>query len=898
MERFFKRPWLIVAAIVLVTAFFAVQLPRVRLDNNNYRFIPKTNPARVESDYVEDTFGSQVMILVGLERRYGTVFDAPFIEQIRDYESRLATVPGIDEVSSLLSTDYITGEGDSIVVRPIVPDGFAGTAEEVAETKRRVLSWDAYERSLVSEDLSATQVVVTLTVTAEEAGGPVSLAALEKIKSVAHEVFDGTGTEVYVAGLPVFSSEINRSTRMDIRMLVPLVILVVLSVLLLSFRRGIAIVLPLVTVLIATIWSVGAMPLVGVKMSVLSTVLPVILVAVGSAYGIHVVSHYVDEREVAGDLSREEHRRLVIELTRRIGKPVFLAALTTFVGFVSFCVTAVLPIREFGIFASFGVVASFLVSVTLIPAVFLIRGPKPLAPKLFSKRARKESAADGAPSDPLSVAIADAFTAMTRRKRGVLLLAGGIAVLSFVGLSRLVIDNVMVEYFKEGTDVVRSDAFIRRHFGGSKTLSVVVKAEKPGDVLDPAILGPMDRLARYLDGRVPEVGKVLSFTDLVKRVNQVYNADEPAEGIRAAARPQAGAQSSAQGAADGLGDLGDLGFGDFGSFEESAEPVASSSAVASSSKSGASDSTGPALDARALAEILDRSARDRGGDGLDGRALARAVARSVNLDGQAYYEIPEDPARYGKQSREELKGIVSNYMMLLSGDISSFANDPLEPTAVRMGVQLNTTGEVDTARALAEIDGFVKANFPKGCEVIVAGFAEVERALNVLVVGSQVSSVFISLLMVFLIVAFSYRSAVAGLIGVAPLSISILLNFAIMGVAGIKLNIGTALVASISVGIGIDYTIHYIAAYVREWRATKGEGEFLRRTFMTSGKAILINAVSVGAGFAVLVLSRFNMLAQLGFLIAFTMFTSSFVALTVLPVMLNWIKPAFVAKEN
>lgn len=892
MERFFKRPWLIVAAIALVTAFFAAQLPRMRLDNNNYRFIPKTNPARVESDYVEDTFGSQVMILVGLERRYGTVFDAPFIERVRDYESRLATVPGIDEVSSLLSTDYITGEGDSIVVRPIVPEGFAGTPEEVAETKRRVLSWDAYERSLVSEDLSATQVVVTLTVTAEEAGGPVSLAALEGIKSVAHEVFDGTGTEVYVAGMPVFSSEINKATRTDIRFLVPLVILVVLSVLLLSFRRGIAIVLPLLTVLIATIWSVGAMPLVGVKMSVLSTVLPVILVAVGSAYGIHVVSHYVDEREEAGDLSREEHRRLVIELTRRIGKPVFLAALTTFVGFVSFCFTAVLPIREFGIFASLGVVASFVVSVTLIPAVFLIRGPKPLAPKLFSRKARKANAADGAPLDPLSAAIADAFTAMTRRKRGVLILAIGIAVLSFVGLSRLVIDNVMVEYFKDGTDVVRSDAFIRRHFGGSKTLSVVVKSERPGDVLDPAVLGPMDRLARYLDERVPEVGKVLSFTDLVKRVNQVYNADEPAEGIRAAVN------ASAQNVAGAADELGDLGFGDFGSFEESTKPAASSSAVVSSAGGSATDATGPALDARALAAILDRSARDRGGAGLDGRALARAVARSVNLDGQAYYEIPEDPARYGKQSRDELKGIVSNYMMLLSGDISSFANDPLEPTAVRMGVQLNTTGEVDTARALAEIDGFVKANFPKGYEVVVAGFAEVERALNVLVVGSQVSSVFISLLMVFLIVAVSYRSAVAGLIGVAPLSISILLNFAIMGVAGIKLNIGTALVASISVGIGIDYTIHYIEAYVREWRATKGQGEFLRRTFMTSGKAILINAVSVGAGFAVLVLSRFNMLAQLGFLIAFTMFTSSFVALTVLPVMLNWIKPAFVAKER
>jgi predicted RND superfamily exporter protein len=77
--------------------------------------------------------------------------------------------------------------------------------------------------------------------------------------------------------------------------------------------------------------------------------------------------------------------------------------------------------------------------------------------------------------------------------------------------------------------------------------------------------------------------------------------------------------------------------------------------------------------------------------------------------------------------------------------------------------------------------------------------------------------------MVFLIVAFLTGQR-RRLIGVAPLSISILLNFAIMGVAGIKLNIGTALVASISVGIGIDYTIHYIEAYVREWRATKARG--------------------------------------------------------------------------
>jgi predicted RND superfamily exporter protein len=135
-----------------------------------------------------------------------------------------------------------------------------------------------------------------------------------------------------------------------------------------------------------------------------------------------------------------------------------------------------------------------------------------------------------------------------------------------------------------------------------------------------------------------------------------------------------------------------------------------------------------------------------------------------------------------------------------------------------------------------------------------------------------------------------------GLIGIIPLSITILINFAVMGFLGIKLNIGTSMVASVSVGIGIDYTIHYIEAFKREYRLNRGKGDFLRRTFETSGKAIIINAISVGAGFAVLILSQFNMLGDLGFLIALTMATSASVSLTVIPVLLTTLDPAFTRK--
>jgi predicted RND superfamily exporter protein len=112
------------------------------------------------------------------------------------------------------------------------------------------------------------------------------------------------------------------------------------------------------------------------------------------------------------------------------------------------------------------------------------------------------------------------------------------------------------------------------------------------------------------------------------------------------------------------------------------------------------------------------------------------------------------------------------------------------------------------------------------------------------------------------------------------------------------------------VGIGIDYTIHYMEAFKRELaelgvtdlvRLNKNPREkrdFLAKSFAVSGKAIIINAVSVGAGFAVLIFSRFNMLGDFGLLIALTMGTSALVSLTVIPALLLAIKPGFVYKNR
>jgi len=862
MEAFFKRPWVIVAVITIITLFFASFLPQVELDNNNLRFVPDDDPALETSRWIEESFGSSLFILVGLRREYGTVFDSGFLNRIRDYVEEVKGVSIVKEIVSLVSADYITSIDGAITVEPLVRGDFSGTPQEIAELKRRLLSWDLYERAMVSDDFTATQILIPLTISQEEAGLPEISEKFLAVRDLAHEMFDDL-CSVYVTGMPVIVASINEEMTSDLKLLVPLVVVVVLVVLFISFRKFSRVVLPLLTVVIAVIWSVGAMPLFGFKLSVISTVLPVILVAVGSAYGIHVVTHYLTDRGDA-QFSGDEHKLFVLKVLRKIIKPVFLAALTTFAGFFSLCFTPVHPIREFGYFSSFGVLAAFIVAVTFIPSLLIIRGP--------------EKKKDGEKEDIYSSVVADTLMVAARKKRTVLSLAVLVVLFSVYGLTKIVSDNAMIEYFKPDTEVSKSDRFIRENFGGSKVINVVLHGESAEIILHPATLSAMDSLGAYLESH-PNVGKLMGFTDMVKRINQVINADADPNGLERTEET------------DSFDDFG-FGFGfdsGFGfEFEESEVTINDFSEPANSP----SFTEEKIFTQEEFFAILDRASS--ASRELSANDLVKELKRQVNYEGASYYEIPADPARYGKDTPEDLQRLVSNYLVLLSGGISNYANDDLEPTAIKTTVQLRTVGMGDSQEIFDAIDRYLFAHVPDGVNVTIGGATMVEGSLNNLVVRSQIISVIISIFCVFIIIAVSNRSLIAGIVGVAPLSISILVNFAVMGFTGIKLNLGTSMVASVSVGIGIDYSIHFLEAFKREYRKYSGGADFLRHSFNSSGKAIIINAVSVGAGFAVLMLSRFNMLVDLGLLIAITMFTSALVSLTVLPVLLTVLKPKFI----
>lgn len=903
-RNLYNHPRVILYIIIGITLFFAAQLPRSRFDNNNFRFIPESDPARLADAEVAQIFGESVPLLVGIQRKYASVVDREFLQKMQALDQQLLALPLVKKVVSLTSTTHIEAAGDSIVTGKLVPDELTGTPEELNAITEKLRSLDLYNRSLVSDDLKAVQILIFLNVKQEESGTPEVVAVCRHVMRIAEE-WDCPDSVTYVTGAPVFSEIVNEATGHDLMFLVPIVIVVVAGALFFSFRRFTGVFLPLLTVIISCIWALGAMALLHIPLTILSTVLPVILIAVGSAYGIHVINHYFDEVTQSSEISYATHAEQIVDAMSRVIPPVFLAALTTFAGFISFCFTSVVPIFEFGVFSSFGVLAAFIVSVTLIPSILILRGPR-------NPIIRGRFASQPSHIDAVDKVIADTLMVIHAHKRSVLLVSIGCIIFAGFGISKLIIDNVLVEYFEPDVQIVRSDVFIQKEFGGSKLLNLLIKTENPGDVIRPDVLQAIDSLSAYASESIPEVGKITSLADVLKRFNQVYNADAPASGIVPPAAGASGMGSAVT--ADTASPIGvarsaaadeDDSFGDFGVFDddERSSQDESEYTAGNTVPSAETSTAGEAADAPrySFTEVVEKLAAAqtaRRGRYVSATEVIDALKRDINYHGAAYYEIPTDPHKYGKTTQAELTALIQNYLLLLGGNVQDFIDDIHSPAALKVNIQLRTIGQQDSEKALNDIMDYVKTHFPQDVQVEPSGSILTEQSLNTLVVQSQLISVAVSFAIVFLILTAYYRSMIAGIIGIIPLMISIALNFGFMGVAGIKLNIGTAMVASFAIGIGIDYTIHYLAAYHREYGKRQNESghDFLIHTFYGSGKAILFNAISVGAGFAVLILSKFNMLADLGLLIALVMATSSFASLTVLPTILSIIKPTFITK--
>lgn len=922
MKKLLKHPWLVIGIIVAITIFFGIQLTGLKVENTARQFMPQNSDSYTRLMKTEDEFGSMIAVGISLETQDETILTPEYITIIDSITKRIENIENIDSVDSLTNIDFIQSEDGVLVAGNLVGDDFSGTKEEISEIKAKLHDWDEmYNRVIISDDEKSTQMMITLDPNFSSSS---QTEILHELKTIINEETKGTDLKVVYFGDPVLSDSAYEFMFSDLVRLIPLVIIVVLLSLFFSFRTIEGTFLPLITVVFSTVWACGLMALFNINFTIVSSVIPVALIACGSAYGIHILNHYfIYVDEIEGEITKEKYQNAIFTSLKDVWIAVLLAGITTFVGFISLVTSPLEPLHSFSIFTALGIVFSLLLSVFLIPAVLLLKPVSKvkrseerkgkLSEKVKEKMAKQLERNGGKTSTELTNnTLYNIYHFFAGTKPRLLFFGIIILVLSVIGIRNLNVDTAMVNYFPSDSEFRQGIAYADEKFAGTNSLYFIISGQEKGDLTKPEILKSVDNLQIYLREKYPEIGKTVSFTTFIKKMNQVMHipgtdALVSAENVsfESSGETLSSFASFADDSAEDTSGFSSFADDSFSSFADDVAQTETGNAGVSESVSSEpfvdpniafEEALSSSITVKEGLALLQNAYIEAGGKKASFESIVDQLEKSLNYNGSAYYEVPYDPSKYPATKREELSDLVSQYLLLFSGSLDRFSDDALAPQTIRMQVQLRNHNTNETAIIINDAKDYAAKHFPKGYTLEATGNGELEVTMTQMVLQSQFMSLFSSLLLVFIIISISFKSLLAGLFGAIPLALTICLNYMVMGFTGISLDFVTSLIAPVAVGVGIDYTIHFLETYRAEREINTSLEDVTKITLRKSGHGIITNAIAVGLGFLVLCFSKFVVLRYIGILVFIVMFISSALSMTIIPGVLNAFDPKFMHK--
>jgi hypothetical protein len=486
-----KYKWWIISVSTALAVALGLMIPTVETDPEIRNFVPRTMSSRISTDSIEKDFGVQDMILVLLTD--SSVLTAENLGSIKEIDRGFSRMEGISTVNSLFTARKIEGRDGMMIVDPLVrriPDNPART-EQLRED---ILANQFALGISVSEDMTAAAVTGTVNPDVPE------YLTLNRVDSIIAE--QDSEKKMLTGGLPYIRRYIVEDVNHDALFLIPIALVIMLLVLKLSLGDWRSVFMPFSVVVLTVIITMGLIPLIGWKFSILSLLVPIILISVANNYGIYLVTRHKE-------LKRSEvppgRREMLKQLTGSLRMPILFSGLTTIAGLLGLLAHSIIPARQVGVLAASGVAVALALSLLLIPSLIYLRersGAKTRLPKDHSK-------------DLLSRAI-NAVSKLVIRHPGRVLLASAVITLTVsTGIAFLRIDTNQENYFPHKHPVRKASELINSKFGGSQTISVMIS----GNIKDPAVMKGIDDLTQHLKQQ-EGVGSVFSIADVVREMTK------------------------------------------------------------------------------------------------------------------------------------------------------------------------------------------------------------------------------------------------------------------------------------------------------------------------------------------------------------------------------------------
>lgn len=498
-----SHPHRTLALIAVFTAIMGSGMIRLELRTDGAAIYPKKNATVERSRIDRATFKeSEQAVLLMTTRSAGTRIDSRSgLEHLKAIHQALTILPGLDptkhrSVASLLDTQ----PGAPLYPIPQFLDWLPTDATAFTALVDRLHRFPLTEGLFLSADGSAAAFYLPI------ATGQSRERFIDALEGWI-ENQPSPDFELKLTGPVAAEVLLGRKVLRDLAWLVPLMVTVIAILLLLSLRTVGGVLIPLVEVLVVLVWTLGAMGHLGAPVTLMTTILPGLLMTMAVTDEIHLLvrlqSYLARTAPGAGGQARERLRRAIGEAVRDVGRPIVLTSLTTAAGFLSFLSASMTPLRDFGLFAGLGILAAMVLSFTLVPALVVLM-PVAWFREFFWRRR----------STP--VLLPHERFAASNSKRGALL-GLALVVMMLPGLSLIYIQDSWIDNFAPASPLVMADHDFNRHFWGSYRYDIVLVSHQVSFLQSAKGLKLMEEL-RGAARAGPHVGGVTSFILPLERV--------------------------------------------------------------------------------------------------------------------------------------------------------------------------------------------------------------------------------------------------------------------------------------------------------------------------------------------------------------------------------------------
>lgn len=452
---------------------------------------------------MEDTYGKRDNIMIVLEPDNGNVFTKTNLAAIQKLTEAAWETPYSKRVDSLTNFQRSFGEEDELIVEDLVPENIAQlTPEKLQKIQDYALSEPMLVNRMVSKKSHVTAVNIMMNLPSD--AGQEQFEAVDFVRALIEKAkIDSPGTNFYLTGETMMGHAAVEAGMFDGQTLFPLMYGLVLVLCFFLLRSFVSVITVLAVIALSTISALGMSGHLGLQLSMITAVVPVIILTLAVADSVHVLVSMLQELRAG-----VEKRQAIVNALSINHQPIALTSLTTAIGFLALNTSEIPPFRDMGNMVAVGITFAWLFSVFTLPALL----------NYMPLKSGKE--------EQKSYALMDKFADLSVKFRNEFAV-GFLLVTLFMGYATTLngFNDLFPEMYGKQITFRQDTDFIRKNLTGVMQIHHSVKAGGENQIFDPDYLAQLDRLADWYQDQ-PGVLHVEAYSDIIKRLNRSMHGED------------------------------------------------------------------------------------------------------------------------------------------------------------------------------------------------------------------------------------------------------------------------------------------------------------------------------------------------------------------------------------